>query len=228
MHFQFCTKTPLLPYIIRPLVYETSMIEAIGSLELEEYFPTRAFVQAYGFIPRKDFKFDYAIYIGNSPNISVVSETGQSGIDTSSTKLIGGRFGIRFGELKTGISMSYDYVNILKGMELYFGGSPTRFENTSRFRLGGDLSYTYNKFYFESEFITVNYNDDIPEATIEKEFYYGTIGYNFTEQLLGYISYWLMHEEAFGGFESGGQRVIITDLNTNIKVPLKQDKNKKS
>ena len=133
-------RTPLLPYIIRPLVYETSMSEAIASLKMEEYFPARSFVKVYGFIPYRDFKLDYAVYLGNSPNISVLSPTGQSGIDTSSTKLVGGRFGIRLNELKVGVSLTYDYVNFLQGMEVYMGGSPTRFEHVSRVRFGSDLS----------------------------------------------------------------------------------------
>lgn len=212
-------KTPLLPYIVRPLVYEASMSEAILSLKQEEYVPGRAFVQVYGFIPYKEFKVDYAFYLGNSTNISVVNENQLSGIDTSTTKLIGGRVGIRLGELKTGISATYDYVNFLQGMERYFGGSPTRFQHISRIRIGGDLSYRYKKFYLESEFIVVNYDDDIPEATIEKEFIYGTLGYYFTEKLFGYASYWFIHEEIFGGYEIGGETVIIRDINVNAKVP---------
>jgi hypothetical protein len=207
---------------VRPLVYETSLSEGIASLKLEEYVPARAFVQAYGYVPYKDFKLDYAVYLGNSNNISVVSDneiSGQSGIDTTTTKLIGGRLGIRLGELKAGFSATYDYVNFLQGMEVFYGGSATRFENVSRIRFGGDLSHQIGKFYLESEFILVNYDDDIPEATIDKEFIYGTLGYYFTEQLFGYASYWYMHEEFIGGFVENGQTILLGDLDAEIKVP---------
>ena len=42
-------RTPLLPYIIRPLVYETSFSEFFGAVE--EGTPARAFAQASGVIP---------------------------------------------------------------------------------------------------------------------------------------------------------------------------------
>ncbi|MFQ5770818.1 MAG: hypothetical protein ACE5HX_09790, partial [bacterium] len=57
-------RTPLLPYIVRPLVYETSFSEFIA---VEEFTPARAFVQAYGFLPIDDVKLDYALFVGNSP-----------------------------------------------------------------------------------------------------------------------------------------------------------------
>jgi hypothetical protein len=44
-------RTPLLPYIIRPLVYETSFGEIFP---IEEFVPARAFVQAYGFSIRRN------------------------------------------------------------------------------------------------------------------------------------------------------------------------------
>ena len=61
------SQTPLIPYIIRPLVYESSFNEIIL---LDEFTPGRAFVQAYGFMPRGEVKIDYALYLGNSPNIN--------------------------------------------------------------------------------------------------------------------------------------------------------------
>ncbi|MDP6037792.1 MAG: hypothetical protein QGG64_04520, partial [Candidatus Latescibacteria bacterium] len=82
-HFnEIKNRTPLLPYAIRPLVYETSFEEIIS---VEEYVPTRAFVQAYGFLPHNNFKLDYALYIGNSPNINDLKDNGQTGIDTTAS-----------------------------------------------------------------------------------------------------------------------------------------------
>jgi hypothetical protein len=69
-------RTPLLPYIIRPLIYETSFSEFFSGIE--EGVPARAFVQASGVIPSGKTKLDYAVYIGNSPNINVDWNEGQT------------------------------------------------------------------------------------------------------------------------------------------------------
>jgi hypothetical protein len=94
-------RTPLLPYVIRPLVYETSFNEFIP---IEEFVPARAFVQAYGFFPFGESKLDYAVFVGNSPNINSDPERGQTGTDTTATILVGGRLGIRYRELNLGFS----------------------------------------------------------------------------------------------------------------------------
>src|SRR5262245_17023286 len=60
-------RTPLLPYIIRPVVYESSFRQTVPT---EDFLPARAFAQVYGFIPWAETKFDYAVYLGNSPNIN--------------------------------------------------------------------------------------------------------------------------------------------------------------
>ena len=53
-------RTPLLPYVIIPLVYEDSFSEDV---DIESYIPKRAFVQIYGYAPFfEDFKLDYAFY----------------------------------------------------------------------------------------------------------------------------------------------------------------------
>ena len=92
-------RTPLLPYVIRPLVYESSFSEFIS---VEEYIPARAFIQAYGFLPSTEAKLDYAIYLGNSPNINDREFFGPTGVDTTDTFLVGGRVGFRYKELKLG------------------------------------------------------------------------------------------------------------------------------
>ena len=185
-------RTPLLPYIIRPLVYETSFAEF---LNLEEFTPNRAFAQAYGFIPYKQAKFDYAMYIGNSPNVNSEDLRIQTGIDTTSTFLIGGRIGLRLKEFKTGLSATYDKINFPTGIEAYSDKPRSFFEEIPRVRLGGDLSGTYWKISLESEFITVAYDDDIDEIEFDKKFYYATLGFHVTEKLFTYASYWVSDEE---------------------------------
>ena len=44
---------------------------------------------------------------------------------------------------------------------------------------------------FESEFISSGIDPDLPELEVDVDFYYATLSYNFTEQLLFYGSYWI-------------------------------------
>jgi hypothetical protein len=210
-------RTPLLPYIIRPLVYETSFSEIIP---VEEFLPARAYAQVYGFIPFGEVKLDYALYIGNSPNISTPLPDSlssvQTGIDTSATYLGGGRIGIRFKELKIGISATRDNVNFFQGIEAFIGGSPSRFDEVPRLRYGADLSYNLGPAVFEGEVISVIYDDDIPEASLDKIFYYATLGYRITEQFYGYGSYWFTRQDFTGVFN--GTNTLSSGV-ADIKVP---------
>jgi hypothetical protein len=186
-------RTPLLPYIIRPLVYETSFGELIS---LEDFVPARAFVQAYGFLPAGETKFEYAAYLGNSPNINNDPVNGQTGVDTSATFLFGGRFGIRYRELKLGFSACSEKRNEFMKLAPSLGRSPADLQELSTTHLGGDLSYNLANFSVESEFITVNVNEDIPEVKFELGFYYATLGYHFNERLFVYGSYWFTDAHA--------------------------------
>ena len=180
-------RTPLLPYIIRPIIYETSFSEFFSGIE--EGAPSRAFVQASGILPIGEGKFDYALYIGNSPNISSKSESEQTGVDVTNTFLVGGRVGFRFNELKAGFSATRDNVNFTWDE---FQGEPLfTYEEVPRIRLGGDLSFHLGQLFFEGELVSIAYKDDLPEISTDKLFYYGTLGYQITEQLFPYVSYWL-------------------------------------
>jgi hypothetical protein len=181
-------RTPLLPYIIRPLVYETSFGEF---LPLEEFVPARAFAQAYGFLPAGEAKFDYAIYLGNSPNINTEPRRGQTGVDTSTTFLVGGRLGMRYGELKLGLSATRENTNGFKALADSLRQIPVTLQELPATRLGGDLSYNLAGFSFESEFIQVDVDADIPQLGVSLDFYYAMLGYHFTNKLFGYGSYWI-------------------------------------
>jgi hypothetical protein len=184
-------RTPLLPYIIRPLAYETSFAEFI---ELEELVPARAYVQSYGFLPFGDLKIDYAAYIGNSPNINSLTEHRQTGIDTTFSALFGLRLGIRYNELKVGFSTTWDQSNFLVGAEEFIQTKVHNFEGIHRNRYGVDLSYNLGNFSFEGEFISVIYDDDIEEMNFNKKFIYGTVGYRLIEKVFIYGSYWFTDE----------------------------------
>ncbi len=187
-------RTPLLPYVIRPLVYETSFSEFIA---VEEFTPARAFLQASGFLPLNRAKLDYAVYLGNSPNVNNNSDRGQTGVDTTDTILLGGRIGVRFDELKVGVSATRDNVNVFQGVEAIIQQEVplSRFIEVVRTRLGADLSYRLGRLFFEGEFIHVRHEDKAPQISLDKEFYYGTLGYSFTDELLAYGSYWLTRQD---------------------------------
>ncbi len=213
-------RTPLLPYIIRPLVYETSFSEFIP---VEEFLPNRAYVQVYGFIPlATEAKFDYSVYLGNSPNIATPRPdsmgTVQTGVDTSDTFLFGGRMGVRYRELKCGVSASLDNVNFFQGIETFVGGAPSRFDEVRRFRLGADFSYNLGPVSFEGEFITVTYDDDLDEVSLDKSFYYATLGYHLNERLYFYGSYWFTGQDFTGIFKEANQ-VSLYKGDADIKVP---------
>lgn len=194
-------RTPLIPYIIRPLVYETAFSE---NIQVDEYAPNNAYIQVYGFIPSHAWKFDYALYLGNTANISSLKElglAGRSGTDTTSSLLVGGRIGMRYQELKMGISATRDIVNYFRGWQDTIMNhqpdlkiSPFKFKEVRRVRLGADLSYNYEDFSFESEYIQVTYDYDVPNFKFDKHFYYATIGYYLSDPLFAYTSYCVTEE----------------------------------
>jgi len=184
-------RTPLLPYIIRPLVYESSFNEIIA---IDEFVPARAFVQTYGFIPWGDTKIDHAFFIGNSPNINSDRRRGQTGTDTSDTFLFGGRLGLRLPNLKAGVSVTFDnqdFSDVADSLNY----PRARFRRMPRIRLGGDFSFNAGRFSGEAEIIRVTYDDDHPVFNGDKEFFYGTLGYSISEKLFLYGSYWAAGEK---------------------------------
>jgi hypothetical protein len=218
-------RTPVLPYIIRPLVYETSFGEFIP---LEEFVPARAFVQAYGFVPAGETKFDYAVYLGNSPNINSDPKNGQTGVDTTTAFLVGGRLGIRYRELKLGLSATYDKSNGFIGLADTLGRQPAELQELPFTRLGGDLSYNLANFSFESEFIKVAVEAGIPEVDLALNFFYATLGYHFTNALYGYGSYWFTNAQVTvlipGDEKMEDEDIIVStagisyDLNDRIRL----------
>jgi len=214
-------RTPLLPYIVRPLVYETSFNEIFS---IDEYTPERAFVQTYGFFSPGPLKVDYALYVGNSPNINNwddqnrKSEEQQTGIDTTATMLVGGRLGLRVNNLKGGVSLTRDFTNSFKGTEVLFGGPHDRFDELARTRLGADFSMTLSNFFLEAEYIQVSYHEnDYPGTTsfnLSRAFYYVTLGYEFRERLQFYLSYWFIKERLV--FLDNQDKAIITIPNVGL------------
>lgn len=205
-------KMPVLPYIIRPIVYESSFQEDIG---LDEYVPQRAYFQVYGYAPVGNYKIEYNGYLGNSPNVNRDPNFGQTGLDTTDTFLTGGRVGIRHAYFQAGFSMTHDKVDYLEGVVPDTLSLPAlSFNGTTRLRFGGDLLVEYRRFRLEGEVIAVNYDEPVDGVENDKNFFYGTLGYNFMDKLFIYASYWQL-EQYFSLREPGE---IVTTKWT-MKIP---------
>ena len=180
-------RTPLLPYITRPLVYESSFSDV---LPVDEFVPPTAFVQGYGFLPVGELKVDYALYVGNTSGLNDDPNKDQTGIDTTEAFLVGGRLGVRINELKAGLSGTHEKSNGLTAF------SHDRVEITDdltdrpKFRYGGDFSYAYRRWSFNSEYISANFDEGTPRLELDLDFYYATLGYYLTEQTHLYVTYW--------------------------------------
>ena len=140
-------RTPLLPYIFRPSVYESAYSEFLPT---RVFVPNQAYVQVYGGIPMGGTRLDYSVYAGNQDafitDTTMVSAV--TGVDTTTALMVGGRLGLRKRSLKLGVSGTVDKDNL----------SFLNLGAVRRFRLGADLSFTFKRFFFEGEFIAVRYN----------------------------------------------------------------------
>lgn len=181
----------ILPYIFRPLVYERALAESVAANEL---VPDRAFVQLHGTKRVHSFLFDYAVYFGNADNpylsnnqqsrFDLLSGTNPPGI---SYGLIGTRIGVRNTKetFKAGLSFTYDRSPFLSNTDSLTPALRRFVGDFPRMRFGGDISFTWGKFWFESEFIKVVYDAytlrDFSEVNYGRSFGYTTVGYNLSE-----------------------------------------------
>lgn len=217
-------KTPLLPYIIRPLAYERGLQEIF---KLDELVPRQASVEVYGLLGLGEkLKFDYSVYVGNqvASVITTTAGTLPAGADTTLAKLVGGRIGIRYDGIKAGISGTIDRADLSK-IPIFvaeFDGVGTLPRN----RLGLDFSLSYPRFFFESEFIGVFYDlnaekkrqlEELVSANpllspdLNRLFAYGALGFNIGERCYAYsmFSYFedrsnIITNNGFGMFGIGG------------------------
>jgi hypothetical protein len=201
-------RTPLLPYVLRPTVYEATFSEYF---DLDDYVPHQAYLQAYGYAPLGDVKLDYAAYVGNSDNSFINSAHGHAvplGKDTTDFKLVGGRIGIRAGALKAGFSFTDDKKNYAS-----FGLGPV-----TRTRFGADLSCQFNGFTFEGEMIFVNHlltssqsatleaisnSNPLVGNSLDKLFFYTNLMYDFNEQFYCLALYNYQQDKVSPAFRNG-------------------------
>ena len=175
-------KTPLLPFITRPLAYETSLGEA---LPLEELAPSHAFISAYGTEPLGAFKLDYSAYIGNSPNIATTDEIADgtvSGTDNSESILFGTRLGFRWKTVKMGFSATQDFNSRLQSLSQAPGFDSSQYSDVPRIRAGTDFSWDWKRIYSESETTLVKYYNLPDGIGQEFDFSYSLLGYDISDR----------------------------------------------
>jgi hypothetical protein len=186
-------RMPLLPYITRPLVYEASN----SVVNASDYIPERAFLQASGYIPVGKITFDYAAYVGPAENAYIAGvdagAAGGTSVDTVNFKLFGGRIGAKTGDLRLGFSGTFDKDNQQSTIK----------KDVSRIRLAFDFGYSIYGFFFEGEYISVKMDSKNSTQDMDKYFYYGTLGYNLTENLFFYGTYSHMKDNADVKFQNG-------------------------
>ncbi|MDZ4700655.1 MAG: hypothetical protein SH809_13180 [Rhodothermales bacterium] len=202
------TRTPLLPYIVRPIVYETSLEDVI---RLDEYVPERGFLQAYGTLALgRRHAFDYALFAGNSPNIRTDRNLGQTGVDTTTNVLVGGRLGVRLNEwvpriseIKAGVSVATDRVNYFRDVGDMLSIKEDEIEQyraaltmVPRTRVGVDVSVYLGRLYLEAEGISALFQVPNDLLDLHRVFGYATLGYVASERLEFYVSYWRTDEDA--------------------------------
>lgn len=220
-------RTIILPYIFRPLVYETALKEIMST---SNFVPQRANIEVSGELPAgSDLRLNYSLYAGNSEDAYTATDSsrgGTSGTDTTTFKLFGGRIGLDYANLKLGFSATQDKHN----------QTASGIGNINRTRLGVDLSYSLAGFNLETEFIRVLHQlTDEQKAKLsaaalpgpmapaegqpglrpgasnfDKTFYYANLAYNINESLYAYTKFdyikdnTAMGGEAIKGYSFGG------------------------
>jgi len=187
-------RTVLLPYIYRPLVYETVFNSQFGN---EEFIPLYANLEIYGDVTvGNNMRFNYAAYMGNLSTENLIKNTAglEAGNDSSRYKMFGGRLGVEYGNLSVGVSGTYDRKNL---WAYNIGYVP-------RERFGAYLNYSIARFELEAEYIRV-YNDLSTANKIaldsaiartpgtptgfNKYYMHVNLLYNITDQLFAYAGY---------------------------------------
>ncbi len=197
-------RTPLLPYIFRPIIYETSFGESIN---LDVFTPNRAYAQIYGSIPSHGLKIDYAGFLGNSSNVRTSQQVRdgaggnalQSGVDTTNGFMVGTRLGIRYKGVKAGFSTTHEKTNTFVGVENFLNAPASNNTYIPLVRLGGDLSFNWKDFAVEAEYANSRFTREIASGIkVEAEFFYTTLGYYVNDYLFIYGSLSQLRIDDFG------------------------------
>lgn len=207
---QVRNRTPLLPYILRPLVYEPLMTDR---LNIDAFLPTHANLEVYGSVPvLPDVDVEYAAFVGNSETSYIISGQGAgfqvSGMDTSTAKLWGGRIGLSTHWIRGGVSMTTDMEN-----QNTFGMGSMR-----RYRYGADLYVLVANVSFDGEVLFVRPSMSDRQKTVfamvgmfnpmigkdlDRTFLYGTLLWDISDAVYIYGSGSSLTVNDFKGMSEG-------------------------
>lgn len=187
-------RMPFLPYVIRPLAYESSIDDLLPVNS--DLLPQRAYLQIYGIFPRGSLQYDYALYLGNAEDEFINNNTEltiSTGADTTKNVLVGGRIGMKSNPMTTGLSFSFDKDNQVN----------TGLGEVPRYRLGADLSISAGRFTLDSEIIRVLHDLNRSGISLDKAFFYTTLSVDIGEEWLPYASYTWLQDDFFTGVDPG-------------------------
>lgn len=247
--FEIYNRTPLLPYLIRPKLYDATS----GNLvDIFDILPQKALLQFNGSIPVESVNFEYALFLGNPPNKYISSSDndllpGYVAYGQSAEKYFsyGARLGLRVGDLRLGVSGSMDKDN-RQNFAKNSNEETANLGNLTRYRIGSDLNFKFGKFELSAEYLLVktsvpaNLQDSLnawsqldPYAignSFDKTFYYATLQYNISDKLFSYFMYDYLNDKVdpyyFGldgyyGFHIGGGYY----LNDSVILKLQYNRN---
>jgi hypothetical protein len=230
-------KTPLLPYVFRPFVYETIIS---NQFNVEPWIPERANIQFYGSAKLQDVLINYSAFVGNAEKSYITSvqkaNSLGAGSDTSGFLSVGGRIGATLGKVRLGLSGSLDrekntsLLAYCSAMDALMPGILTKVSDYPRYRLGVDFGTSFQNFTVEAEYIGVSYQlsgaqkadiakygDDIrmgpvviPSAfghELNKTFYYGSLAYDLPYNLYVYGYYSYLEDKMLKALSDGLEAV---------------------
>jgi hypothetical protein len=189
-------KMPLHPYIIRPLVYESSLSQVV---QVDEFVPRQAYVDIYGSERFGRVSVEYSIYTGNSRHIygsNSLNPDGITGVDTTAGFMGGIRVGLRHKETSLGVSFTGEPIdfNIYPGAADSLGVNPDEIDAIAFTRFGVDFYSRIWRIDAEGEYIKVNYDENLEDVDLDKDFWYATLGYHFNERWYAYMTSWETEE----------------------------------
>lgn len=215
-------RTPLLPFIYRPIAYEATFNSILNTIQL---IPQQAGLEVYGTVSgRNRLRLDYSAYLGNQ--IGFVLSEGKGyytpGSDTTVAKLVGGRVGLRYKGFKLGLSLAKDKTTLSD-----IGGELLDIEahgTGGRTRVGMDLSFNYYPWFVESEYSQVKYRLDglasrnlgeiarsniLVNNKVNMNFFYAMVGRHFLERYYAYAMYSYLDNEVYALMSQGIGNVSI-------------------
>jgi len=247
--FEIYNRTPLLPYVVRPKLYDATS----GNLvDIFDILPQKALIQVYGSIPVESANLEYALFAGNPPNSLLSSPNnnllpGYVAYGESANNYIsfGGRVGIKTSNLRIGVSASIDKDNRRNFIKDELNGT-ANLGDLDRYRLGSDFYFKLGKFELSAEYLMTKtkvssaiqdslnlWNAEDPYfvgKSFDKTFYYATLLYNISSKLYVYTMYDYLNDDVdpfyFGldgyyGYHFGGGYYV----NESILLKIQYFKN---